>query len=108
MRLQLQECSYDLDKYDFIIFASPVWAFTIAPALRSFLKKIKNLEGKKAACFLTFGSGAGSRKALKELGGILNKKGAEVLFSRNLSDKKIRDESYLENNFKHLLEIVAS
>lgn len=104
----LIEANYDLEKYDFLIFASPVWAFTYAPALRSYLNKIKGLENKTTACFLTFGSGAGKNKALKELENILKSKKARVLFSRNLSGAKTGDNVYLEWCFKTLHELLLN
>jgi len=101
---RLLEVDYDLGAYDFIIFASPVWAFTYAPALRSYLNKASGLENKTAACFLTFGSGAGSKKALKELENVLGGKKMRVLFSKNLSGAKTGDSVYLEWSFKKLLK----
>ena len=100
----LLETNYDLSGYDFLVFASPVWAFTYAPALRSYLNKAIGLENKTAACFLTFGSGAGSKKALKELENVLGKKKMRVLFSKNLSGAKTDDNVYLEWSFKKLLK----
>ncbi len=100
----LLETNYDLSGYDFLVFASPVWAFTYAPALRSYLNKAIGLENKTTACFLTFGSGAGSKKALKELENVLEKKKMRVLFSRNLSGAKTGDNVYLERSFKKLLK----
>ena len=104
----LLETDYDLGKYDFLIFASPVWAFTYAPALRGYLDKIKGLDNKATACFLTFGSGAGKNKALKELENILNNKKARVLFSKNLSGAKTSDNVYLEWCFKKLNETLLN
>ena len=101
---KLIEADYDLGIYDFIIFASPVWAFTYAPALRSYLNKASGLESKAAACFLTFGSGAGSKKALKELENVLGEKKMRVLFSKNLSGAKTGDSVYLEWSFKKLFK----
>ena len=100
---KLLEADYDLGIYDFIIFASPVWAFTYAPALRSYLNKANGLENKIAACFLTFGSGAGSKRALRELENVLGGKKMRVLFSKNLSGAKTGDNVYLEWSFKKLL-----
>ena len=104
----LLEIDYDLGKYDFLIFASPIWAFTYAPALRSYLDKIKGLENKTTACFLTFGSGAGKNKALKELESILKSKKARVLFAKNLSGAKTGDNVYLEWCFKALHELLLN
>lgn len=100
--IPILEINYDLGSYDLVVFASPVWAFTISPALRSYLKKVKNLERKKIVCFLTFGSGVGVKKALRELEGILKSKRAEVIFSKNLVGAKAGDRSYLEESFRYL------
>jgi flavodoxin len=105
-KVELKEVDFGLEKYDFVVFASGVWAFTITPTLATYLEKVKNLKNKKVACFLTFGSGAGSKKALEELESILREKGAHILFSKNLSGKKTKDKNYLEENFKSLLEII--
>ncbi len=101
---KLLDTDYNLGRYDFLIFASPVWAFTYAPALRSYLNRASGLENKTAACFLTFGSGAGSKRALKELENVLGKKDMRVLFSKNLSGAKTGDNLYLEQSFKKLLK----
>jgi len=91
----LKKTEVNFDEFDLIIFGTPVWAFTITPYLRSFLKNV-NLEGKKTVCFVTFGSGIGSDKALKELEGILKDKKAKVLCSFKVKDIKTKDKDYLQ------------
>ena len=103
----LDDTDLDLSSYDFCIFSSPVWAFTYAPALRSYLRKVKGLNDKKCCCFLTFGSGAGSQKALGALEGALKEKGGRILFSKNLSGLESRDEESLGDFFKPLIEIIT-
>lgn len=107
-KVDLKKVNYDLSGYEFVIFASPVWAFTIAPALRSYLEKAGNLENKKVVCFLTYHSGIGSGKALKEIENILRESQNHILFSKNLSGSKTKDNNYLEERFKFLLEILTS
>lgn len=104
----LLSSDYNLDSYDVIAFASPVWAFTITPALRSYLEEVKTLNNKKTACFLTYGSGAGSFKALKELENILRSKEGHIIFSRIIKGSKTGDFVYMENEFKSLLEMIDS
>ncbi|HDN86267.1 MAG: hypothetical protein DRP68_02825 [Candidatus Omnitrophota bacterium] len=99
------EINYDLDSYDLVVFASPVWAFTISPALRSYLRKVKNLARKKIVCFLTFGSGVGAKKALRELESILKSKKAEIIFSKSLAGSKVENKSYLEESFRDLTKL---
>ncbi len=101
---ELTECDHDLKEYAVVIFAAPVWAFTITPPLRSFLKEIKSLDGKKVACFLTYGSGAGAKRALRELEGKVTAKGATLFFSRNISGFKTGDKAHLEEEFRPLIE----
>ncbi|OQX81694.1 MAG: hypothetical protein B6D56_01845 [Candidatus Omnitrophica bacterium 4484_70.1] len=94
-KIPLEKVNINFDEFDLIIFATPVWAFTITPHLRTFLEDI-NLEGKKTACFVTFGSGAGAEKALKELENILKSKKGEVLFSLKIKDKDTEDKNLLQ------------
>ncbi len=100
--------SLDLNAYDFIVFASPVWAFTFAPALRAYLDNVKELNDKKCACFLTYGSGMGKGKALTELEGLLKVKGGRILFSKNIPGSKTGDKEYLDEQFKSLIDIISA
>ncbi|MDD5069834.1 MAG: NAD(P)H-dependent oxidoreductase [Candidatus Omnitrophica bacterium] len=95
-----------VSEYDFIIFGSPVWAFTIAPALRAFLANIADFNKQKTACFLTYGSGLGKEKALSELERQIKEKGGHILFSRNLKGGDTKRNSYLNDQFNSLLEMV--
>lgn len=105
---ELKSVNYDLSGYDFVIFATAVWAFTYTPALRTYFDNVRGLEGKKGACFLTYGSGLGSVKALKELENVLKEKGVRLLFSKNLSGVDAKSTSYLEKNLKALIDIVRA
>ena len=60
----LQPYSVDVNAYEFIIMGTPVWAWSYAPAMRSFLEKTK-IEGKKIAFFCCHGGGKG--KTLEKL-----------------------------------------
>ena len=104
---ELIEADYNLDKYDFFIFASPIWAFTFAPALRSYLKKLAELGGKKTACFLTYGSGLGKGKALAELENVLREKKTHIFFSKDFPGVKSKDSTYLGEIFKPLFDILG-
>ena len=106
-KIEIQNPVSELNTYDFVIFASPVWAFTFAPALRAYLENIKDLTDKKCACFLTYGSGMGKNKALEELEEILKAKGARILFSKNIPGSKTKDKEYLEEQFKSLVDIIS-
>lgn len=43
----------DTRSYDMLIFAAPVWAFSLPPVVKLYLSKIPTLEGKAVGCFVT-------------------------------------------------------
>jgi flavodoxin len=43
----------DVSPYDLVIFAAPVQAFALAPAMKLYLSQISSLAGKKVCCFVT-------------------------------------------------------
>ena len=104
---ELVSIDHDVSKYDFIIFASPVWAFTFTPAMRSYLAKITGLNKKSSAAILTCGAAFASGFALKELAGVLKGKGADVKFTGYIAGKRSADLKYLENKLSELLLEVA-
>lgn len=98
----------DVSSCDYIIFASPVWAFTFAPALRSFLSKVSGLQNKKTAFWFTHGSSAGVRKALSELGDLLKEKGAQIQFSKSISGAGTKYDNYLQEQLQPLIDTIKS
>jgi menaquinone-dependent protoporphyrinogen IX oxidase len=104
---ELTNLDYNASKYDFVIFASPVWAFTFTPALRTYLTKTIGLDKKKSAAILTCGAALTSGAALKELDNTLKQKGAEVKFTAYIAGNKTKDLKYLENKLSDLLLEVA-
>ena len=64
---KLYDYSFDKDKYDYIIFGTPVWAAQFAPPIRTFIEENKEgLKNKKIAAYACF-SGSGADKALEKL-----------------------------------------
>lgn len=57
------------EDYDLVVVGTPVWSFTMASPVRSFLEKYKS-QIKRAAFFRTQG-GQGSEKTFKEMAEIL-------------------------------------
>ncbi len=53
---ELEDYDFNKDDYDFIIIASPVWAYTFAPAMRTFIENEK-IEGSKLSYFMTHRGG---------------------------------------------------
>ena len=99
------EVFYDLKDFDYIILGTPLWAFTISPALRSYLEKAENLENKRVSFLFTYGSGTGLNKAIRELKNILEKKSAQVESFASLEGKKVKERSYLEEKLKDFLRL---
>ena len=62
---ELQPYTFQGEAYDRIIFGFPVWASTIAPPLRTFIRN-QNLSGKKFAAFACQ-TAAGADKAFVKL-----------------------------------------
>ena len=102
--IPLLECKHDVSLYDMIVFASPVWAFTIAPALATYFCRLNDLESKKIACLVTYGSGVGAQRALRVMEASVQKWRGAVVFSKAISGFKTKQRGYLKDEFKPLLE----
>lgn len=71
----------DASPYDVLIFASPVHAFSLAPAMKSYLSQISDLSGKKVYCYVTQHlkkAWMGGNHALRQIAGACNSKGAKA------------------------------
>ena len=62
----LQPYEFSIEKYDKIIFGTPVWASTFTPPLRTFINENPDVKGKKIAVFTCF-SGGGADKAIDKM-----------------------------------------
>ena len=100
---KLLNTEFNVSQYDLVVFASPVWAFTLSPAIRSYLEKCEGLQGKKTAAVLTCGSAITSGGALKELERKIIAKGGEIICSEYIDGGKTGDSRYLEQRLKKLL-----
>lgn len=65
---ELQPIDINFDNYDFIVFGTPVWAGTFAPAFNTFFEKYPSIKGKNIALFCCHGGGGASKtfKVFKE------------------------------------------
>ena len=82
------------EDWDRILLGFPVWAGTVAPPLRTFLRDHgKELAGKPAAAFACQ-SGSGGEKALKKLAALLGREifAAELVLSDPKSRPKPENE----------------
>jgi flavodoxin len=94
-----------VDKYDFLIFGSPVEGFMLSKVMEKYLNQITSLEKKKIACFVTQTfpyPWLGGNSAIKQMKRICEKKGAIIVETGivNWSNKK-RNEMIenVANNF---------
>ena len=62
----LQPYEFSIEKYDRIIFGTPVWASTFVPPLRTFINDNPDVRNKKIAVFTCF-SGGGADKAIDKM-----------------------------------------
>lgn len=63
-KLKYQPLDIDFDRYDEVVLASPVWAFTTIPFIKKFLKQHR-FKNKKVTLLITHEGGPG--KALEGL-----------------------------------------
>ena len=85
-RPELLPMDKDPASYDVLCIGTPVWAFSFAPALRTFFENVK-VSGKKIALFCSSGGGPGKtiEKMKEELAG--NNIIGEIGFVKPLADK---------------------
>lgn len=89
----------DITSYDGLIFGSPVHAFTLAPAMASYLDQIPLVENKKIALFVTKSlpfNWTGGNQAIGKMKKICQSKkgkivGTDIVVWRGDVDKKIEN-----------------
>lgn len=87
----------DIQEYEGLVFGSPVHAFSLAPAMTSYLEQITNLKNKKIACFVTKSlpfNWTGGNQAINKMKKICEAKDGsvvdtEIIVWRGDIDKKI-------------------
>ncbi|MDE6714187.1 MAG: NAD(P)H-dependent oxidoreductase [Lachnospiraceae bacterium] len=93
----LQPYKFNIEKYDRIIFGTPVWASTFVPPLRTFIHENPEVKDKKIAVFTCF-SGGGADKAtdkLKKYLGIETFE-AELILIDPKNKEKAEDDAKIE------------
>ena len=90
----------DVDRYDAVIFASPVHAFSLAGAMQKYLSQVSDLSGKKVCCFVTQAlkwKWMGGNRALRQIESACRAKGAEIIdsgvvnWSSKMREKQIKE-----------------
>jgi len=71
----------DPSGYDTLVFASPVQAFSLAAVMKAYVKEIPQLDGKRAACFVTQQlpkPWLGGNRAIAAMTDVIKARGLEV------------------------------
>jgi hypothetical protein len=88
----------DAEKYDALVFGSPVQAFSLCQAMVEYLKQVAPLQGKKVACLITQAfpfPWLGGNRAVRQMTGLCESKGATVCGSGIVNWMKKRREQQI-------------
>lgn len=89
----------DISVYDTVIFASPVQAFSLAPAMKLYLSQISVLNGKKIHCFVTQGlkkAWMGGNHAIRQISAACKTMGGSVISTGVVNWSSDRREQQIE------------
>ena len=101
---KLQSYEFDPEAFDTVVIGFPVWAGTIAPPIRTFVREQKEaLKGKRILAWACQG-GSGAEKALNVLKGLL---GIEAFTAEMiLNDPKDRPEEGNQNKLQAFINCI--
>jgi|GEM_PF-135076 len=103
-RVNIGDVNFDLSMYDMICIGSPVWAFSPAPALNTYLDKCYGLDGKKVVAFYTYGSGTGKGRAVRIVNEMLEHKEIKSLHSLLIAQRDLKNSQDVNNRVNEFLE----
>lgn len=97
----------DIEKYDAVIFGSPVHAFSLSLAMKTYLEQLPSLENKKVALFVTKKlrfEWTGGTRAIGQMKKISQSKGGNVVGTGVIVWNKDKDKKIAElaENFNRL------
>lgn len=95
----------DVEAYDAVIFGAPVQAFSLAAAMKAYMRQIGSLQGKKAACFVTKqlrGKWTGGNGAVKQLCKFCEASGGMVAGTGIIIWSSKEKEQMIENTVEEL------
>jgi len=100
----IEQFPHQLEDYDLIILGGPVWAFSITPALRTFL--LGNSEILPEVAFFLTHAGSGAERPLKQMGSLT---GRDPLATLVLERSIIQEEKpELDEEIKHFKDLIDS
>ena len=86
----------DIGRFDGLVFGAAVEAFSLSPVLKTYLKKVESLEGKKVACLVTQQlpyAWLGGNRAIRQMKTLCEAKGATILGSAVVNWAKSRRDA---------------
>lgn len=98
-----ENISFNVKDYDLIALGTPVWAFAMAPAMRTYMTKCSGFESKDIIVFATYGSGVGKNKCLNEMAAIAEGKGAGRVRRLLIQQKDTASEQRMKLRIKDIL-----
>lgn len=96
---QIKPISIDMSQYDTIILGTPVWWYTFAPAVKTFINN-NDLSGKKIYPFITNGGWIGhtEKDIQKECTGAIIEKAINIKFNgKSLSTSQLEIDKWINN-----------
>ncbi|HSW60620.1 MAG TPA: hypothetical protein VLJ60_07455 [bacterium] len=101
---ELGELKYDPGDYDLIIIGTPIWAWNMAPAVRTYITK--NKDKMKNVVFFTTSGGTSYEKVVPLMEKHLGK---EALFKTGFLEKEVKnDSSEMIENLKKISGFVKN
>ena len=94
--------------YDAVVFGSAVEAFSLSPVLKSYLKRIGPLQGKKVACLVTQQfpyPWMGGNRAIRQMRRLCKVKGGAIVGTAVVNWAKSRREKTTAQAIDRLAEL---
>ena len=99
----------DVSPYDVVIFASPVWAFSLPVVMKEYLEQVSSLQGKKVFSFVTkqlASKFTGGNKANKQIKSAVESKGGTVEKAFVISWKNKNREAEIDDLIAEIIRVI--
>ena len=100
---EIKELQKDLSAYDAVIIGTPVWAFTMTPAIRTYLHN--NKEKFRNVAFFCTEIGTGGKKTFTHMEAVCGKKPKSVL---EITEKEVKKDTYMQKVQEFIERIIES
>jgi len=94
----------DISNFEIICIGSPVWALTVPAGMRTFLDQLQSLKDKDVIIFVTYGSGVGKDKCIREITTICTSREAKSVRSISFKDKDTLDKNKIYESLSKLVK----